>query len=163
MIKQVKILSGISGSGKSTYAEKIAAHHANCVIVSADDFFYQESEEYRFDPSKLGEAHAYCFREFLRAMQPFGGFAEAELILVDNTNTTGEEIAPYVLGSAAFGYDCEIVTIGGYLENDNLAICCARGKHKVPMSALREQSHRIGIRQLPRYWKETRIPFQQSE
>ena len=57
------IMRGISGSGKSTKAREIMAKENSCgnaaIICSADDFF-MASGKYKFDASKLGQAHAWC-------------------------------------------------------------------------------------------------------
>jgi len=100
MNKKVIILSEISGSGKSTFARD----YPECKLFSADQFFLKEGQ-YKFDPSKLGQARADCFFrfiEFIRSDDPV-------LAIVDNT--TVEEIFPYMLGSQAYGYEAEIVTI----------------------------------------------------
>jgi adenylate kinase len=55
-IPTVVVMSGVSGSGKSTYAEKLL-EQSQGVKVSTDHFF-MVGNEYKFDPSKLGEAHA---------------------------------------------------------------------------------------------------------
>ena len=100
---QVKILSGVSGSGKSTFGRGLRAD----LTVSADDFFVTSDNKYNFDPSKLGQAHAACFREYIHALTNLGD----TLVVVDNTNTTESEISPYVLGASAFGWNVEIITI----------------------------------------------------
>ena len=74
-------------------------------IVGADDFF-EGSEGYRFDKTKLAEAHGQCFRRFIDFLD-----VDVDLVIVDNTNTTTEEIAPYMLGASAYGYEAEVITI----------------------------------------------------
>ena len=163
---EVKILSGVSGSGKSTLAKNIravthqaATHPAFSVTVSADDFFMKDGK-YLFDPSKLGEAHASCFRSFIEAMREIhtyqrrdGGMMDRrnDLIIVDNTNTTVEEIAPYVLGASAFGYECEIITIM-LATDDDLQKCVVRNTHKIPASVIISQQSRLLKRKLPPWW-----------
>ena len=94
MKKQVIIMQGISGSGKSTKAHEIAEKHSaiGCRVVSADDLFTINGT-YNFDPTLLGEAHKQCMRSFLAALQN----PEVGLVIVDNTNTTLVEMAPYYL------------------------------------------------------------------
>jgi hypothetical protein len=155
--RQVVILSGVSGSGKSTYIRNI---FRNPFVVSADDFFLQEEGKYNFDPTKLGAAHASCFRRFINAC--LDGWL---LIIVDNTNTTSEEIAPYVLGAEAFGYAVEIVTMlerpishdAPYdnMTYDMLDACARRNTHGVPLNTILKQHERITNRCLPPWWKHT--------
>jgi predicted ABC-type ATPase len=169
--KQVKILSGVSGSGKSTYAKQLQAmfHVQNptfSVVVSADDFFMVDGE-YRFNPAKLSEAHASCFRSFIEAMQEVhthtycdNSFVNLpnDLVIVDNTNTTTDEIAPYVLGALAFGYEPEIITITTANLYD-LSVVAARNKHGVPSQSIMKQHERIIARELPKYWKAITVPY----
>lgn len=79
-MRQVVILSGVSGAGKSTYAEKLLTETQG-IKVSADHYFMWE-DTYKFDPTKLGEAHADCFKRFISHLQaPFSW----SCVVVDNT------------------------------------------------------------------------------
>ncbi len=171
MSKQVKILSGISGGGKSTLAGNLIAgcHVQNptfSAVVSADNFFMLNGE-YVFQARLLGHAHADCFRKFIEAMQEVHDFTHTDgevvhlpnnLIIVDNTNTTAEEIAPYVLGAAAFDYEAEIITIMPTMM-DSLDLAAERNKHGVPRSVISQQFRRLCNRSLPPYWKARTVPF----
>jgi predicted kinase len=140
-MSRVIILSGISGSGKST----LAGEHTGATIVSADRHFMQPDGSYAFDASKLGVAHASCFRSFVEAMQRGEG-----VIVVDNTNTTVEEISPYVLGAQAFGYSPEVVTVT--VKVGRLPDCLARNTHGVTPDTLTRQFRRLNERTLPPWW-----------
>jgi len=56
------IMSGVSGSGKSSCALKHQGLDlTNVKICSADNYFVDEDTgEYVFDPSQLGRAHRAC-------------------------------------------------------------------------------------------------------
>lgn len=138
---KVIILSGVSGSGKSSFANGLGRTYK----VSAD-YFFLVSGEYRFDPAKLADAHAFCFRSFLSAMRE--GF---ETIVVDNTNTTAVEIAPYVLGAQAHDYSVQIITVA--VPEDALEACAARNAHGVSLQGIRAQWERLQSRQLPPWWE----------
>lgn len=116
----IVILQGVSGAGKSTYANRLLGESPDGAIVSADDYFVV-GERYQFDPSKLGEAHASCLRRFmvLTAMRK-------SPIIVDNTNARVDEIAPYYAIGEACGYRVEVVRV----ECDPL-MAAARGLHGV--------------------------------
>lgn len=107
--KRVVILSGLPGSGKSTLAQRLyreADPMLNRVkIVSADDFFMRGGV-YRFDPAQAGLAHQSCWRNFYASMT-----CGADLLIVDNTNLTAAEIAPYVLPAEAEGYEVTILRV----------------------------------------------------
>lgn len=142
----VIILQGTSGSGKSTYAERlmhafVAQGGGSAVIVSTDHFF-TKTGTYQFDSNKLGEAHAACFRHFIEALQ-----SGVKLVIVDNTNTRATEIAPYMLGAAAYGYTAVIHRL-----NCDPAVAAARTIHRVPTSIVTSMSRRIRSERLPPYW-----------
>lgn len=150
-MRQVVILSGVSGAGKSTYAEKLLTETQG-IKVSADHYFMWE-DMYKFDPTKLGEAHADCFRRFISHLQaPFSW----SCVVVDNTNTTVEEIAPYILGAQAFDYQAEVRTLW-VPARYTAAQLAARCIHGVSAGAIQKQRDRLQKRKLPPFWKSTNI------
>lgn len=157
---KVTVLSGLSGAGKSTYARellgdvrpppaigtKCVTFHQKGVVVSADTFFMKDGI-YQFDPSLLGDAHARCFRDFILCL--IDGYGQ---VIVDNTCTTNEEIAPYILGATAFKYEAEIITL-----KCSMAMALARNVHGVGERAIEAQWVRLNNRQLLPWWKNTDI------
>ncbi len=129
------IMRGIPGSGKSTYAENEQIGYAmghtsdfQCRTFSADHFFLLDGQ-YRFDPSKLGEAHNQCLRRFTAHVS--GPLPTNSVLFVDNTNITVAEIAPYAQLALAFGFELEILT----LEIDP-EIAFGRQVHGAPLHTL---------------------------
>lgn len=141
-MKQVIVLRGISGSGKSTYARTLVEGVEGAVIVSSDSYFEREDGTYAFEHAKLGEAHGACFRAFIAAAQ-----VGAPLIVVDNTNSRMVEAAPYMLGARAYGYEAKIVEV----ECD-LIEALQRGTHGVPQSIVVEMAGRIKFEKAPPWW-----------
>ena len=92
-MSKVTLLRGISGAGKSTYA---ATNYPGAFVVSADSFF-TFADGYKFNPTRLGEVHGLCLLNFLDAAQ------RGRNVVVDNTNITVEEIAPYYALAEAYG------------------------------------------------------------
>jgi predicted kinase len=145
---KIKILQGVSGSGKSTWARKrqglIGA--GECVIVSADHYF-EIGAEYKFDSSKLTQAHGHCFQRFLDYVER----KRYKEVIVDNTNTTQYEIAPYILGAAAFHeYDIEILRFTCPIE-----VCAKRNKHGVSLRTIQRQEEnflKYCYENWPRHW-----------
>lgn len=144
-MRKVIILSGVSGSGKSTRAAALQQEVEGSVVVSADQYF-TSSTGYFFNASKLSEAHASCFRSFVEACQQ-----GAPLVVVDNTNTRTEEISPYYLGAQAFGYTPAIQTVQcrGLADLQRMA---ERNVHGVPFETVELQHRRILARRLPSHW-----------
>ena len=126
---KVVIMQGASGSGKSTY---IKDKHSDAVICSADHFFMEDGE-YKFDPELLGAAHKACMYKFIQACQ-----SGESVVVVDNTNTTRVEMAPYVSVAAAFGAEVEIVRCEASAEE-----CADRNTHGVPAGACEAMVKRI--------------------
>lgn len=123
----IHILVGVSGSGKSTLAEGLPG--AKC---SADSFFVNADGVYEFDFMRLGEAHGSCFRAALEAAQ------RGESVVVDNTNTTIQEVSPYILLAQAFGADVRVSHVTCDIE-----IAAQRNRHGVPLETIRAQARRI--------------------
>lgn len=140
--KTVLILCGPSGAGKSTWAAGFDATHC-----SANDWF-SRGGEYNFDPKLLPEAHGYCLRLFCEAAAAGSG-----RIIVDNTNTTLLEMAPYYAVAIAHGYSVEIHSFGLTMTPEALV---ARGKHGCPVASVSNQLsklHRLMHSQtIPPFW-----------
>lgn len=141
----VTIMRGIPGSGKSTYLEehwldKLPPFRSH-VLVSADHYF-EGPEGYKFDPSKLGEAHETCMRNFVRSV-----YLGTTYIAVDNTNISVAEIAPYYSVARAFGYNVEIVNC--FTPTD---IASQRNVHGVPASACERMANALAEQKLPPFW-----------
>ena len=133
-MKRVIVLQGVSGSGKTHYAKKLISDSKNPLLVSADNYL-----GHKFDPTKLGEAHALCFRIFVDELVHGGeDWEEHDLIIVDNTNTDACELAPYMLAASAFGVRAIIVRVDCDLE-----IASKRTRHNVPTNAISRQATRI--------------------
>ena len=82
------IVRGIPGSGKSTLAKKL------CVLLGAEhyeaDMFFEQSGSYVFDPTKLAEAHAWCFAKVKESL------ASGKLTIVANTFCQDAHMRPYM-------------------------------------------------------------------
>jgi predicted kinase len=103
--KKMVIFRGPSGCGKSTTAKRLFALQ-DAVVVSADDFWYDDDGNYNFDRERLSEAHAACRRRAQEALDK--GVA---IVAVDNTNMRWWEFLPYIDMARAAGYDVELFNV----------------------------------------------------
>jgi predicted kinase len=136
------ILQAIPGAGKSTFAKKFRG----AVIVSADDYFTTNGV-FTFDGRKLNEAHAYSLRKFVVYLEQ-----KKELVIVDNTNISLAEYAPYAALARAYDYEVGIVTI---LEDPVKAF--KRNIHGVGLKRIliMDTELRAGLTRVPSYWPHT--------
>ena len=149
---KVKIMRGIPGSGKSTYVRKNFRH---ALVCSADDFFMEEGQ-YKFDPSKLSQAHGACLRKFVDGLvQNANNTWPYPEIVVDNTNTRLIEVAPYAALALAYGYELEITTILS-LPKESFD----RQVHGVPLETINRMYSNLmdSMYKFPSYWPHIVVP-----
>ena len=91
-MKTLILLRGLPGSGKSTFAKTLGGIH-----IEADHYFMKDGE-YKFDASKLKQAHEYC------RTSTEGWMVEGHNIVVSNTFTTSKEMQPYYELAEKYGY-----------------------------------------------------------
>jgi predicted kinase len=72
-----------------------------------------------------------------------------DVIVVDNTNLTALEMAPYVSLAMAYGCPVEIITVKCDPE-----VAAKRNRHGVPLAAIKGMAARLQQRQLPAFWKD---------
>lgn len=178
MSKKVTILRGIPGAGKSTWFEKNFLnefHESRAAICSADDFFkvaYPKEDGsgydlvYKFDPTKLGEAHKFCMSRFLHCTKEphlFPGLPgelsvthQVEEVVVDNTNIRLWEFSGYVQVARARGYDVEVVQIDCDPE-----VAAARCVHGVPAKKIRDMWK--SMERVPKSWDVTNTLVRNNE
>lgn len=85
-MKEILIIRGLPGSGKTTLAKKIAAD-LGAAHVEADMFW---GDPYRFDYRLVRQAHEWCLAETCRQLHINGK------VIVSNTFTWQREIDSYV-------------------------------------------------------------------
>lgn len=129
----VKIMSGLPGSGKSTLIKQnytpLGKPAVKDVVVFSADNFFMVNGVYRFDRSRLADAHDKCLGDFIRAAQSLNGGSKT--LIVDNTNVSAMEIAPYYRISQVFGHQVEVIR----LICDPI-IAFKRNVHEVPLRTI---------------------------
>lgn len=146
MNTKVIIVSGISGSGKSTVVKSLISETS--VVCSADHFF-MVGDRYNFDPKLLGQAHAHCLRKFTDQLIELydHSYVGVDVIVVDNTNLTAIEMAPYVALAMAYGASVEIITMVCSPE-----LAAKRNTHGVPFPSVQRMYATLQQRQFPPHW-----------
>lgn len=96
--KSLVILRGVPGSGKSTFAELLSGGDTD-IICCADDFFMQDGE-YKWDRTKIGEAHDACKEKCASLIEK-----AAPLIIIANTNVRAQDFAEYMEMGEKAGYN----------------------------------------------------------
>ncbi len=144
----VYIMCGVSGSGKSTAAESFRTDRIlGSAVVSADDYFINPiTGNYDFDPALISKAHAECLNAFIACLNSIANF---DVLVVDNTNTTLLEIAPYYTTARALRPDCKVHLV--VVECDP-EIANARNSHGVPLATTVRQASNIRQLVIPPYW-----------
>lgn len=131
-MKEMIILRGVSGSGKSELAQLLLqmwrrSNEDPATICSADQFF-GTSDDYRFNPKQLGQAHAWCQNKAFCACND-----GLELVVIDNTNTQRWEFQPYMDMAEEFGYRVTVIEVQGNHQNI----------HQVPEGSIQKQRDRF--------------------
>ena len=145
------IMMGPSGAGKTTWARNNLLPFV--FHVSADHYFYSPAGEYVFHPAKLAHAHGECLREFVLAVR-----SRSAVVVVDNTNCTIAEVAPYMALALAYRYEVRPVMCG--LRRDgrewyvNVEQLTERNVHGVPRATVERQAYNLikTVSDWPAYW-----------
>jgi predicted kinase len=126
------IMVGLPGSGKSSTIEKLPG---NPVICSAD-YFFEKSGEYKFDASKLHQAHTECKNKATKAMAN-----QMPAVIIDNTNLTDKERAPYEDLAEKFNY--EIIYVVFEPDKQDIKKLARRNLHGVDAAKLEIMAKRF--------------------
>lgn len=127
-MKNLYIVRGLPGSGKSTLGDAIAG--AYC--FAADDFF-DEYHDGVFYSSEIHFAHAYCKENVENAM-----IHGAEDIAVTNTFTQQWEMQPYLYLAEKYGYTVHSIIVENKHGNKSI--------HNVPEGTIEKMRKRFEVK-----------------
>jgi predicted kinase len=130
-MKKIILLRGLPGSGKSSLAKLMS--NALTGFVESDMYFIQNGE-YKFDASKLRQAHAWCQNQVEKWMGPHG----LDDIIVSNTFTQEWEMQPYFELAEKYGY----VIFSLVVENRH----GGKNVHNVPEDKLEQMKNRFELK-----------------
>ena len=131
MEKNVIILRGVSGSGKTTFASMLARHNSGAVVVTADDYFTKSNGHYEFEASMLGAAHFQCYNRFNDALYN----PAVNTVIVANTNTSPRDFKNYVDAAEAYGATVTYLVLENRHGNNDV--------HDVPSEVKERQRHNL--------------------
>lgn len=103
------IIRGLPGSGKSTLAKEFAKKFG-CIHYETDTFF-MEDNVYKYDASKIKEAHAWCQQCVRQAL------SHNSNVVVSNTFVKKWEIQPYIDMCNELKIEYEIIVATGEYTN----------------------------------------------
>jgi predicted kinase len=131
------LVRGLPGSGKSTFAKHIWNDYAIC---EADQYFIdKETSEYKFDASKLREAHEWCRNQVeTRMMDHQVNKQYYPEIVVSNTFTQEWEMQAYLELAKKYGYRVTTLIVENRHGNSNI--------HGVPDDKLDIMRNRFEIK-----------------
>jgi len=127
--KNVFILRGCPGCGKTTLAEELCNNNRSSVICSADDYFMVD-DEYKWDAEKIHLAHLWCQQLFKENLKD-----GTEIIVVANTNTTTKDVNTYRDIALEYGYKVFVTVVENYHNGVNT--------HNVPKEILEKMENTI--------------------
>ena len=129
MEKILYIVRGIPGSGKSTFAKTLGGQH-----YEADMYFIDPTiGEYKFDGSKIKNAHAWCLDKVKTDMA-----VARDKIVVSNTFTQEWEIESYFELAKQYGYKTFSIVVENRHDGINV--------HNVPEDKIEQMKNRFSIK-----------------
>jgi predicted kinase len=121
------LVRGLPGSGKSTFAKSLGGIH-----VEADQYFMQDGE-YKFDASKLKQAHNWCKLRVEHSMED-----GVDKIAVSNTFTQEWEMDAYFELAEKYGYQTSCLIVENRHEGVN--------EHGCPDDKIEQMKNRFEIK-----------------
>ena len=136
-MKTLFLVRGIPGSGKSTFANLICNEYS---VIEADQYFVdKQTGEYKFDGSKIKDAHAWCQNEVeIRMGDNQVNPQYYPQIAVSNTFTQEWEMKPYFDMAEKYGYKVFSIIV----ENRH----GGKNEHGVPDDKLEVMRNRFEIK-----------------
>jgi predicted kinase len=134
-MKNLYLLRGLPGAGKSTLANQIGGTH-----FEADMYFINKNGEYIFNGADIKKAHQWCQSQVELAMIQnhitYG--LDSSDIVVSNTFTQGWEMEPYYKLAESYGYGVFSLIVENRHGGENI--------HGVPEDKIEEMRVRFEFR-----------------
>jgi predicted kinase len=136
MTKKLYIVRGVPGSGKSTLALNLVG--SDFLVCEADKYFMVDGE-YKFDASKLKDAHESCrtlVETYMKDSLVNDQFYRE--IAVSNTFTQEWEMQPYFDLAEKYGYMVFSIIVENRHGGSN--------QHGVPAEAIQRMKDRFNVK-----------------
>lgn len=130
-MKHLYLIRGLPGSGKSTFALTLA-NGIGAHTLEADHYFEDEYGNYRWDSSKVRDAHANCQR-LCNHLLSIG-----RTVVVSNTFTTEKELKPYLDLAEQYGYTVTTLIVENRHGNKSI--------HGVPEETMTKMRNRFSVK-----------------
>lgn len=136
--KILYIVRGLPGSGKSTFAKKLV--YSDFLVCEADKYFIdKETGEYKFDGSKIKDAHKYC-QDLVETYMKDSLVNDQwyREIAVSNTFTMEWEMTSYFELAKKYGYKVFSIIVENRHNGENV--------HGVPTDKIEQMKDRFEIK-----------------
>jgi len=138
MEKILYLIRGVNGAGKSTFAKKIVGY--DFLVCEADKYFInKETGEYKFDASKIKDAHKFCqdtVETYMKDSLVNDQFYRE--IAVSNTFTQEWEMDQYFKLAKEYGYTVFSIVVENRHGGTNV--------HNVPEDKIEQMKNRFEIK-----------------
>lgn len=112
----------------TTFARTLCDSIPNTCMFAADDYFEKDGT-YRFDPSKLGVAHAECLSNTEQALRA------GRSVIVHNTFSSTRELRPYLTLAESLGVRATVLVVENHHGNKDV--------HSVPQDVRENVAKRL--------------------
>jgi len=112
--KELILIRGLPGSGKSTFAQLIS-EGGKYQVFSIDQYFTNKEGNYQFDYKQNHLAYKNCEELAEKSMQK-----EASKVIIDNTFTLEWEMDPYLKLAQTYNYRVHVITVENYHNGKNI-------------------------------------------
>ena len=131
MTKNLYIIRGLPGSGKTTMADALVALASDKMIRLEADNYFIKNGVYQYDAAFITKAHEHCKQCFLRAM------SKGLDIIISNTSVKTWEWSEYKTLAEKEGYMVHIVVKENH--HDGMTI------HDVPMATVMRMKRNFNV------------------
>ena len=131
MTKNLYIIRGLPGSGKTTMADALVALASDKMIRLEADNYFIKNGVYQYDAAFITKAHEHCKQCFLRAM------SKGLDIIISNTSVKTWEWSEYKTLAEKEGYMVHIVVKENH--HDGMTV------HDVPMATVMRMKRNFNV------------------